>query len=552
MTEVTTYNLLDEPWIQALDLDGQVTSVSVREAITRAGSLRRLAGELPTQDAAILRLILAVLHRALPVEGDDEVVMDTWGQWWRAGSVPTQQVLEYLDEWHDRFDLLGGDHPFFQVPDLHTASGSTSGLGKVIADLPAGHKFFTNRAGAGAEWLSRSEGARWLVHCQAFDPSGIKTGAVGDPRVKGGRGYPIGTGWSGNLGVVVLEGSDLSQTLLLNLVLERKSADDDTPPWEIDDWTAAPTGSDSPRGPAQAMTWQARRIRLIHRGDRVDDVIISNGDALRVRNQQHVETMSAWRRSAAQEKKHGEALAYMPQEHRLDRAIWRGLDSLVAAAPVGAGSSRGETALRSANISWVAALRRAGHLQGEDPVSIQTVGVVYGSNSSVIDTVVSDRITLQTQVLAEPDLQDAAVRAARTAEVGARLVGQLAGNLARAEGRERDGEVRTATEDAFQRFDPMFRAWASSLKAQGLAAYEEDWREQVRREAWHLGHDRYATASPSAIRGRIVSDGRGNDIRIDAGLAHSWFARALRTEVPLLRDEAEARADNKQQEDGNE
>src|SRR5699024_2697574 len=63
------------------------------------------------------------------------------------------------------------------------------------------------------------EAARWLVHCMAFDISGIKSGAVGDPRVKGGKGYPIGIGWSGWLGGLYFEGDTLFQTLMLNTVL---------------------------------------------------------------------------------------------------------------------------------------------------------------------------------------------------------------------------------------------------------------------------------------------------------------------------------------------
>ena len=58
----------------------------------------------------------------------------------------------------------------------------------------------------GLERISWAEAARWLVHVHAFDPSGIRSGAVGDPSVKGGKGYPIGPGWTGQVGVVIVEG----------------------------------------------------------------------------------------------------------------------------------------------------------------------------------------------------------------------------------------------------------------------------------------------------------------------------------------------------------
>ncbi|NYN06610.1 type I-E CRISPR-associated protein Cse1/CasA, partial [Salmonella enterica subsp. enterica serovar Typhimurium] len=68
----------------------------------------------------------------------------------------------------------------------------------------------------GRSKLSFAEAARWLVHTQAYDYSGIKPGVEGDPRVKGGKGYPIGTGWSGMTGGTVIRGTTLLETLLLN------------------------------------------------------------------------------------------------------------------------------------------------------------------------------------------------------------------------------------------------------------------------------------------------------------------------------------------------
>lgn len=70
-------------------------------------------------------------------------------------------------------------------------------LSRLVPDVPAGHPFFTTRSGADLKSMTFAEAARWVVHCQAYDPSGIKSGAVGDAQVKGGRGYPIGTGWCG-------------------------------------------------------------------------------------------------------------------------------------------------------------------------------------------------------------------------------------------------------------------------------------------------------------------------------------------------------------------
>lgn len=526
-----TFNLLDEPWIMVLDTDGTNRPVSLLELLREAGTVRRLAGELPTQDAAILRLVLAILYRALPVQGDEEDCAAVWKTWWDDG-LPLPAIEAYLAQFRDRFDLLHPDTPFFQVADLHTASGKTSGLDKLIADLPP-HRFFTNRAGAGAASLSLAEAARWLVHCQAFDVSGIKSGAVGDSRVNGGRGYPIGTGWAGALGLVVAEGRTLAQTLLLNLVLTIPSPDDDLPPWEVERWAAQPTGEDSPRGPAQALTWQARRIRLYTDGEAVTDALVANGDQIRLRNQHRVEPMTGWRSSPTQAKAHGEDLAYMPRAHLPGRLMWRGLGSLIAADPVAAGTDRRSDGLVAHTIDWAGRLRRFGALPAEVTVALHVVGCLYGTQSSVVDTVLSDRMLVRAELLASQTLQDAAVRAAALAEAVVARLRWLASDLAAAAGRDAEGDASRVNDLAYQRVDAPFRQWLLALQLDGLEEQEDRWRQRVRTIAVELARELYAGASTAAVVGRVVEDGQGRARRLDAAGAYRAFERRLRELVAV-------------------
>ena len=63
--EEKAFNLLDEPWIRVMLPDCTVREVSLTEALTQAHTFTALAGEMPTQDVAVLRLLLAVLHLSL-------------------------------------------------------------------------------------------------------------------------------------------------------------------------------------------------------------------------------------------------------------------------------------------------------------------------------------------------------------------------------------------------------------------------------------------------------------------------------------------------------
>ena len=68
------YNLLEERWVRVRGQDYTVQEVSLPDALLHAHEYRDLAGELPTQDAAMLRLLLAVLFTVfsfIQAQGDN-------------------------------------------------------------------------------------------------------------------------------------------------------------------------------------------------------------------------------------------------------------------------------------------------------------------------------------------------------------------------------------------------------------------------------------------------------------------------------------------------
>ena len=215
------FNLLDEPWIRVTRLDGAPDEVSLLALFQEATDIAGIHGEIASQDVAILRLLLAICHRTM--DGPED--LDTWREYWEEPERLGRDASTYLERYRERFDLRDPDRPFFQVAGIHAASGKISGLESLIADVPNGNPFFTTRIAQGLESIGWAEAARWLVHVHAFDPSGIRTGAVGDPQVKGGKGYPIGPGWTGQIGTVTVAGESLEQTLLLNTVVCEELSD---------------------------------------------------------------------------------------------------------------------------------------------------------------------------------------------------------------------------------------------------------------------------------------------------------------------------------------
>lgn len=523
------FNLVDRPWITVTSASG-VEDVSLRDAFRRAPEITQIVGEVPTQTFAILRLLLAILHRA----SDGPQSLDQWVHMRDRWPDAVAWVDAYLTRFHERFDVRHPREPFFQVAELHAASDGVSGLEKLIADVPNGQPFQTTRLGSGLERISWAEAARWLVHVHAYDPAGIRSGAVGDPRVKNGKGYPNGVGWAGQIGGVHVVGRNLAETFLLNLVVpdnvDVATGPKDLPPWERPHLTQCADDSNGgePRGLVDAYTWQARRVRLTGDDDGVTGLVLSQGDRMTPQNRMGIEALTGWRYSEPQTKKF-KHLTYMPREHDPERALWRGLKGLISQGPAVTVGGVART-LRPAVVNWTAELESAGHVIGP-VVSLRAVGFAYGSNQSTYDELIDDVVVIPAELLANPVLGQIAVDAVDTAERAVLELAALARNLALAAGAAdlAEGKRDQARATAYARLDGPFRGWLTGLGADAdLRSAATSWEERVLTVLREIGRDLVEGAGTAAWRGRSVK-GR----HLDIGLAESWFRAGLAKTLPL-------------------
>lgn len=538
----SAFNLMDEPWISVRTPDNGVTEVSIREAFHRATEFRGLAGEIPTQEAAVLRLLLAIAIQATARFRSDDEKIDDWGQWWEEG-LPLDEIDSYSDRWLNRFNLFDDSAPFMQVTDLHTSNGGYSGLTKIISEVPPNDKFFTTRDGAGTTSLSFAEAARWLVHTHAFDVSGIKSGAVGDPRVKGGRGYPIGTGISGPMGIVIVEGKSLAETILLNLFLQ-DDPQQDVPVWERPPQTATPDREHPvPTGCADLFTWQSRRVRLIADGDRVVDVLLCNGDKVEWKYLLHNDSTTAWRYSAPQTKAAGETV-YMPRSHDSTKAMWRGLEPLLVREPAADDRRRkkagkpDELWLRPEIFEQLAAFSSDGALPRDHVTRIRTIGMEYGSQSSVVTTTIDDAMPAAMAVIADEQLGRLAVESAQTADSLIFALQSLATDLAAATGSESEGVRPRASEMGYAALDPTYRDWFSRLSSRtDVETATLSWRRRARQVVREIGEQLCRDAGPTALTGRMVPvPNTEREDLMDRARAWQRFVARVRTSAPLPED----------------
>ena len=532
-----SFNLLDEPWIRVTRLNGAPDEVSLLALFREATDIAGIHGEIASQDVAVLRLLLAISHRTM--DGPED--LDVWEDYWRDPGSLGRDAVDYLERHRERFDLRDPERPFFQVAGIHTASGKLWGLKSLIADVPNNNPLFTTRIAEGLESIGWAEAARWLVHVHAFDPSGIRTGAVGDPQVKGGKGYPIGPGWTGQIGTVTVVGENLERTLLLNTVVceELDGLNDVDPASDLAPWERGvdgPAGSHDPKptGPVFCYTWQTRRVLLHGDDDGVTGLFLGNGDKATPQNRFLVEPMTAWRYSEPQSKKL-KAPVYMPRKLPTDRAFWRGLSTLVAQlSPKITVKGAGEvTRYRSPGVvSFYQDLMYHEIVPLTGLIPLHAVGIEYGAQEAVVTELVDDVLTLPAGLLDPENTRLLAIvhDAMEETDHVASALRNLAGNLDRARGGspETASAAREHTGASFyQVIDERFPRWLASLDGADPAGARDQWRSLLRSEAWNQQEVLASAVPDTAFAGR--GEGQG---RTDVGKALFFFRRALNKAIP--------------------
>lgn len=133
--------LATEPWIKVIDLQGEVRELSLKSTFAKAHEIRCLAGELPNQDFAVLRFLLAILQTVMyryEPDGTEKLLTEPedalrrWKTVWEDKKLPETVVDKYLEEWKERFYLFHPDHPFYQVPGIE-GMGTSISPGRMIA-----------------------------------------------------------------------------------------------------------------------------------------------------------------------------------------------------------------------------------------------------------------------------------------------------------------------------------------------------------------------------------------------------------------------------------
>ena len=495
------FNLLHEPWILVRRADASVHMLSLPDVLLHAHEYEDLSGELPTMDAAILRLLLAVLHSVFyrvdengvpsPLKNANDAD-DRWENLWKMKRFPEKPIRGYLQQYEDRFWLFHPERPFYQAftakeykKDKPVSAKKLNGTINESADKI---RFFSSRSGNAKESLSFSEAARWLIHINAYDDSSIKPS---EHAVK--KELPSSViGWLGKLGLLTAKGANLFETLMLNFVLYKKDRtlwDSVTPVWELkhvpqEERTEIVVRNDQ----AELLTVQSRRLYLVHRENRVIEFYCMHGDFLYEKNM-FVEQMTRWREVKKER---------YPRSFSEGIALWREFPTFI-----GTNDSNCSPGL----IEWNAGLP----LPDDYIIHYQATSLIYGDKNSSFANIYSDKITFHKNLLGKLgntwvlNIQDEIENIKKAADALRKYAKEL--GLAEGDSQEhRNNSQRIAQEQLYFRIDSPFRLWLQELNAnQNDMEIRESiaqWGKTAKALSLDLGKELAEEASPAALAGR--------------------------------------------------
>lgn len=505
------FNLLDERWIRVIDEKCAVSELSLLELFKNAHLYKDLCGELPTQDIAVLRLLLAVLHTVFsrydtnggesPI-GDPDNAIDRWKELWDMRKFPEKPIADYLEKQRENFYLFHPERPFYQCG--HAKIGTEYTAAKLNGNLSeSGNKdrLFSELAGKAKETLSFPETARWLIYVNAYDDTSAKPSR--EAKKLSEKPPSTGTGWLGKLGLICAAGDNLFETLVLNLIAVTENGELFGKPRPIWEREKIPDGErvriTMPDNLPELYTLQSRRVYLKKDKETVTGYYLLGGDFFDKENAV-IEPMTIWR--GAENKT---AVAYTPRRHDPSKQFWRDFSSLI---------TNSDKQRRPGIITWLDMLERE-ELITNRPLNLKIFSVQYGDKDFFVNNLFSDSLKLHASLISQMNegWQNVVLRSVDFCDEVSKKVWNFAKNVNLAAGgdyipKENNCSAKVYANrveaDFYDLIDLPFREWLCRLdpEADDEVEREKEWRGECVRLARSLGKEIISQISPSAIFGR--------------------------------------------------
>ena len=269
---MSSYNLLEEKWIDCNDINDKNQTVSLADLILNAHKIHSLASAYPIINNSLVFLVEALLISVFTKQGSNLVDPDAWVALFKAGNFEEAIFLEYFQTWKTRFFLFDEHLPFFQTPISEEKEGQFTGTAmKLMPHFTGGTggnsvTLFDHHTQDEGIALEPKQAAQFLLSAHYYGAGGRLIGAdyFSDSFISNGLSF-------------FLQGDNLFETLMLNLlpypdITDVNSVSNDCPiwerenPYETNDRTVIKEGKKTlylPFGLMDMLTWPGRKIFLI-------------------------------------------------------------------------------------------------------------------------------------------------------------------------------------------------------------------------------------------------------------------------------------------------
>jgi len=532
-----SFNIIDEEVFPVVYTDGTKANLGLKAIVSNLEKIAKIAGKNPMQELLVVRFLIAILYRSErgPISKKDWI--DLW-----ANGFSVQKAQDYLEQHRSKFDLFDPVTPFYQILDAQYEQAKTnpSNLAFIIdmqkVDHPAsGPKFlYSNATEKGLANIHPADAVLHLLELQNYSVASKRSVLQGDPRRKK-RGYAQ-QGWLGNFSALMILGTNLQETLLLNMppyeFMELKW-ETDLPLWEREAQTVAPEGvsgpldeSRVPTGPCDLYTSQSSRVTL--HGDRngVTNAVVGIGDRFFKYDRHKYEPMASW----VFAKREKDPPAYTPAKVN-EGIAWRGMESLLAR------ESKKDRILAK-NLDFYKTVKRLTRDKLGSFVNISVVTVHYGSQDAIITDSSIDRLSLPQEAFDQDNFMvlDAIIASAKLAKEAASAVQGFQVDILVSEGKERNPKkgvkpyaLARHQSDAFlAEAEEAFHEWIEDLSSQNLLLKITNWKDLLSKKAYSFVNEITDNASPNAIRG-TEEEVKSVKKPINIFIAHRNFAKKLST-----------------------
>ena len=477
-------------------------------------------GETTAQDIAVLRLLLAVLHTVFSrydIEGNPYEIcsvddaFDFWQELWENGKFPIKPIKDYLETQREKFWLFHPESPFGQTAKAKI--GTSYDVPKLNGELSESSnktRLFQSLAGENKKSMSYSQACRWLIYVNAFDDTSAKPSKEAkaiEKETKEKLPSP-GAGWLGKLGLIINQGNNIFETLMLNFILfkdEWKSTPE-TPVWELDKMPSEERRHIArPNNLSALYTLQSRRLFL----NRCDNAVVGfnllGGDFFD-KEDTFIEPMTIWRGSKYNKKTKKYEPPYIPKRHDISKQFWREFASVY---------TESDATHQPGVIIWLNQLMSNHCLSNKGTFRTKIASVQYGDKDFFVTNTFSDTLSMHRAIFENEVWQAKILNAIERCDKIASYVFFLAKNLNFASGgsdssREHDGTAKIFATQAQAKFytliDIPFRMWLSSLDPdeQDEDVMLNKWTETAVEIADRYGKELSNQAGLKAFTGKII------------------------------------------------